>query len=87
MKHIFVINPAAGQGKSLDFIKAKIETVAKKYELDYEVYITEKKGDGIEYVEGDDITFVTTKAYTNAKVMVWDNLTTLKPVCNVEIVK
>ncbi len=51
MKHIFVINPAAGQGKSLDFIKAKIETVAKKYELDYEVYITEKKGDGIEYVE------------------------------------
>ena len=51
MKHIFVINPAAGQGKSLDFIKAKIETVAKKYELEYEVYITEKKGDGIEYVE------------------------------------
>ncbi len=51
MKHIFVINPAAGQGKSLDFIKAKIEAVAKKYSLDYEMYITEKKGDGIEYVE------------------------------------
>ena len=51
MKHIFVINPAAGQGKSLDFIKAKIEAVAKKYDLDYEMYITEKKGDGIEYVE------------------------------------
>ncbi len=51
MKHIFVINPAAGQGKSLGFIKAKIEAVAKKYSLDYEVYITEKKGDGIEYVE------------------------------------
>ncbi len=51
MKHVFVINPAAGQGKSLDFIKAKIETVAKKYKLEYEVYITEKKGDGIEYVE------------------------------------
>ena len=29
MKHIFVINPAAGQGKSLDFIKAKIEAVTK----------------------------------------------------------
>lgn len=51
MKHIFVINPAAGQGKSLDFIKAKIDTVTKKYNLDYEVYVTEKKGDGIEYVE------------------------------------
>lgn len=51
MKHIFVINPAAGQGKSLDFIKAKIETVVKKYDLDHEIYITEKKGDGIEYVE------------------------------------
>lgn len=51
MKHIFVINPAAGQGKSLDFIKAKIEAVAKKYSLDYETYITEKKGDGIEFVE------------------------------------
>ncbi len=51
MKHIFVINPAAGQGKSLDFIKAKIEATAKKYSLDYEVYITEKKGDGIEFVE------------------------------------
>lgn len=51
MKHIFVINPAAGQGKSLDFIKAKIEAVTKKYDLDYEVYVTEKKGDGIEYVE------------------------------------
>ena len=51
MKHIFVINPAAGQGKSLDFIKAKIETVVKKYDLDHEIQITEKKGDGIEYVE------------------------------------
>ena len=62
MKHIFVINPAAGQGKSLDFIKAKIEAVAKKYSLDYEMYITEKKGDGIEYVEeraksGEEIRF------------------------------
>lgn len=62
MKHIFVVNPAAGQGKSLDFIKAKIEAAAKKYSLDYEMYITEKKGDGIEYVEeraksGEEIRF------------------------------
>lgn len=34
--------------------------------------------------EGTTITFTTTKSYTNAKVMVWDDLTTLKPVCEVE---
>lgn len=62
MKHIFVINPAAGQGKSLDFIKAKINAAVNKYGLDHEIYITEKKGDGIEYVEeraksGEEIRF------------------------------
>lgn len=50
MKHVFVINPAAGQGKALDFIRPKIEWVCKKYDLEYEIYITEKKGDGIEFV-------------------------------------
>ncbi|MBR4728273.1 MAG: hypothetical protein IK080_10345 [Clostridia bacterium] len=50
MKHVFVINPAAGQGKALEFIRPKIEWVCKKYELDYEIYVTEKKGDGIEFV-------------------------------------
>lgn len=49
MKHIFVINPAAGQGKSLDFIKPKIEEVCKKFDLDYEIHITQKQGDGIEF--------------------------------------
>lgn len=62
MKHIFVINPAAGQGKALDFIRPKIEWVCKKYNLDYEIYVTEKKGDGIEYVDnmsrtGEEIRF------------------------------
>ena len=36
---------------------------------------------------GEAVPFTTTKSYTNAKVMVWDNLTNLKPACNVEIVK
>ena len=40
-----------------------------------------------EVYAGVDIMFTTTKSYTNAKVMVWENLTNLKPVCNVEIVK
>ena len=37
--------------------------------------------------EGDVLTFTTVKAYTNAKVMVWDNLTNAKSVCKEEIVK
>ena len=34
--------------------------------------------------KGEEITFTTDKTYTNAKVMVWDDITILKPVCSVE---
>ena len=37
--------------------------------------------------EGNELSFTTNKTYTNTKVMVWDNLTSLKPACDVEIVK
>ena len=62
MKHIFVINPAAGQGKALNFIKPKIEEVCAKYSLDYDIHVTEKQGEGIEYVKnraasGEEIRF------------------------------
>ena len=50
--------------------------------------------DGEKFVEmqsavysGEAIPFTTPKAYTNAKVMIWNSLTSLKPVCEVEIVK
>ena len=36
--------------------------------------------------EGNDIPFTTTKTYTEVKVMVWNDLTKFKPVCDVEIV-
>ena len=36
---------------------------------------------------GETVSFIESNDYDTAKVMVWDNLTTLKPVCNVEIVK
>ena len=36
---------------------------------------------------GEAVPFTSTKAYTKAKVMVWDDLTTLKPVCEVENVQ
>lgn len=62
MKHIFVINPAAGQGKALNFIKPKIEEVCAKYSLDYEIHVTEKQGEGLEYTRnraasGEEIRF------------------------------
>ena len=62
MKHIFVINPAAGQGKVLDFIRPKIEEVCKKYSLNCEIHVTERAGEGIEYVRnkaasGEEIRF------------------------------
>ena len=37
--------------------------------------------------DGSAISFTTDKAYTNAKVMVWDDLANLKPVSEAEIVK
>ena len=62
MKHIFIINPAAGQGKSLGVIRPKIEEVCEKYSLDCEIYITKAQGDGIEFVReraetGEEIRF------------------------------
>lgn len=53
MKHIFVVNPQAGQGKNkaMDYIKPKIEEVCKKINAEYEIYPTTGKGDGIRFVK------------------------------------
>lgn len=40
-----------------------------------------------EKYNGADIQFTTDNAYTNAKVMVWESLFNMKPVCEAEIVK
>ena len=37
--------------------------------------------------EGEEILYKTIETYDEAKVMVWDNLTNLKPVCDIEVVK
>lgn len=37
--------------------------------------------------DGESIIFITDKVYTNAKVMVWSNLSNIMPLCNAEIVK
>ena len=40
-----------------------------------------------EKYNGTDIQFTTDNAYTNAKVMVWESLENMKPVCETEVVK
>ncbi len=64
MKHIFVVNPQAGQGKNraIDVLKPMVEEAAKKYNLDHEIYPTKEQGDGIRYVKeraatGEEIRF------------------------------
>ena len=48
MKHIFIINPAAGKDNSFDNIKKIL--ALKKVEVDYELYETQAPGDATAYI-------------------------------------
>ena len=48
MKHIFVINPAAGKENAQDVIRARLEEL--KEPIDYEIYVTQGVSDATEYV-------------------------------------
>jgi len=48
MKHVFIINPAAGPKNSFDTIKAMVE---KHTEIDYVIYKTQVEGDATIYVK------------------------------------
>ncbi|MBR0230045.1 MAG: YegS/Rv2252/BmrU family lipid kinase [Erysipelotrichaceae bacterium] len=48
MKHVFIINPAAGPKNSFDTIKAMVE---KHTEIDYVIYKTQGEGDATIYVK------------------------------------
>ena len=50
MKYIFVINPAAGQGKARSFWLPKIQQLVKEKEIDYELHNTLSFQEGINYV-------------------------------------
>lgn len=50
MKHIFVINPAAGKGKKLPAMLSAITYACEELEADYEIYHTRTVGDGIRFV-------------------------------------
>lgn len=51
MKHIFIVNPAAGNGKTLPALLQKITFSAQKLGVDYEIYHTQTVGDATRYAE------------------------------------
>ena len=48
MKHVFIINPAAGKADSTDFIVGQL---TKMENLDYQVYVTRVPKDATEYIK------------------------------------
>ena len=50
MKHYFIINPAAGQGKAQSSLEERIVLAAEKLGADYEIYYTKCEGDAEDYV-------------------------------------
>ncbi len=50
MKHIFIINPAAGKGKHIPALLSAITYACEETEVDFEIYHTATVGDGIRYV-------------------------------------
>lgn len=52
MKHIFILNPAAGKGKKLDRFSEKLSAFANEKGLSFELYDTKGKGDATDFVRG-----------------------------------
>lgn len=51
MKHVFVLNPAAGTGDMIEPLKEKIKSACGKLGADYTIYLTNSRGDAREYVK------------------------------------
>lgn len=50
MRHVFVINPAAGKGKALDWVNPKIEALSKQPGFVYDIHVTAGPYEAIGYV-------------------------------------
>ena len=50
MKHVFVVNPAAGKGKKLPAVLGAVTYACEELGVDFEIYHTVTVGDGIRYV-------------------------------------
>lgn len=51
MKHYFVENPVSGKNNKIDIVNEMIIPAAKRAGIDYEVYSTKERGDGIRFVK------------------------------------
>ena len=51
MKHYFIINPSAGGGKFAKGLSEKINEVCKKHSINFEIYLTQKRGDATDFVK------------------------------------
>lgn len=50
MKHIFVVNPAAGKGKNIPSLLASISYACEDLKVEYDIYHTHEAGDATVYV-------------------------------------
>ena len=50
MKHLFVVNPAAGKGKKLPAVLSSITYACEELNVDFEIYHTLTVGDGTRFV-------------------------------------
>ncbi len=50
MKHIFVINPAAGKGKNIPSLLSSVTYACQELEVDYQIYHTATVGDATRFV-------------------------------------
>ena len=62
MKYIFIINPAAGQGKARSYWLPKIQKLVKEKEIDFEIHNTMSYQEGVNYIRqrcetGEEIRF------------------------------
>lgn len=51
MKHVFIINPAAGKGKALESIKPAIEKCCREQNADYLIHVTSAAGEAIGFIK------------------------------------
>lgn len=50
MRHVFILNPAAGKGDEIAPLRSKLESECKRLGADYFIYITQAPGDATEFI-------------------------------------
>ncbi len=53
MKHIFIMNPAAGKGTKFHSLIDEIHKVCNRRKVSYDVHVTEKRGEATEFVRAE----------------------------------